>query len=136
LILTLFGLLLSTLYGIALYFWRGSSNRQPALYLGPSQTSRFPQRNPMPFINILFGVILSTLYGAAFHFWRGGSTRRLALYLGLSWAGFWAGHYLGQLMGWSFAQVGPLYVGMATLGSLAALFTGYGFFYFREMREG
>jgi hypothetical protein len=90
----------------------------------------------MPFINILFGVILSTLYGAAFHFWRGGSTRRLALYLGLSWAGFWLGHYVGQLMGWSFGQVGPLYVGMATLGSLAALFGAYGVFYFREMGEG
>ena len=91
---------------------------------------------PLPFINILFGVILSTLYGAAFHFWRGGSIRRLALYLALSWAGFWAGHYVGQLMDWSFGQVGPLYVGMATLGSLAGLFGAYGVFYFREMREG
>ena len=89
----------------------------------------------MPPINILFGILLSTLYGAAFHFWRGGSTRQLALYLGLSWAGFWLGHYVGQRLGWSFAQVGPLYAGMATLGSLAALFGYYGVIYLRELRE-
>lgn len=89
----------------------------------------------MPFINLLFGLILSTLYGAAFHYWRGGSSRRLALYIGLSWVGFWVGHYLGQTLGLSFAQVGSLYAGMATLGSAAALFGGYAVIYFRELRE-
>jgi len=89
----------------------------------------------MPFINILFGLFLSTLYGAAFHFWRGGDGRRLALYIGLSWAGFWAGHYVGQSLGLSFAQVGPLYAGMATLGSAVALFAGYGIIYLRDLRE-
>ncbi len=89
----------------------------------------------MPFINIVFGIALSTFYGAAFHFWRGGDRNRLFLYLGLSWAGFWLGHFLGVNMGWSFGQVGPLYLGMATLGSALALFGAYGFFYLRELRE-
>lgn len=89
----------------------------------------------MPFINILFGVILSTLYGAAFHLWRGGSGRMLALYIGLSWVGFWAGQYAAQTLGWTFGNVGPLYVGMATLGSLAALIAGYAVIYLRDLRE-
>jgi hypothetical protein len=89
----------------------------------------------MPFINLLFGLILSTFYGAAFHYWRGGSSKRLALYIGLSWVGFWVGHYLGQTLGLSFAQVGPLYAGMATLGSAVALFSGYAVIYLRELRE-
>jgi hypothetical protein len=90
----------------------------------------------MPIINILFGVLLSTAYGAAFHFWRGGSAARLALYIALSWIGFWLGQYVAMNLGWTFASVGPLYVGMATIGSAVALFGGYAFFYFREAREG
>ena len=90
----------------------------------------------MPFINILFGIVLSTLYGAAFHFWRGGNGRMLALYIGVSWAGFWVGQYLGQSLGWTFGSVGPLYAGMATLGSLAALFGLYAVNYLRDLREG
>jgi len=89
----------------------------------------------MPFLNLLFGLILSTLYGAAFHYWRGGSSKRLALYIGLSWVGFWVGNYLGETLGLSFAQVGPLYAGMATLGSAVALFGGYAVIYLRELRE-
>ena len=73
----------------------------------------------------LFGILLSTLYGALFHFWRGGDTKRLILYIGLSWAGFWVGHFLGTAMGWSFGEVGPLNLGMATLGSILFLGIGY-----------
>jgi len=74
---------------------------------------------------VLFGIFLSTLYGALFHFWRGGDTKRLILYLVLSWVGFWAGQLLGTAMGWVFAEVGSLNLGMATLGS--AIFLGVGY---------
>jgi hypothetical protein len=74
---------------------------------------------------VLFGVFLSTLYGALFHFWRGGDKKRLILYLVLSWVGFWIGQFLGSSMGWSFAEVGPLNLGMATLGSVIFLGVGY-----------
>lgn len=74
---------------------------------------------------VLFGIFLSTLYGALFHFWRGGETKRLILYIALSWAGFWLGHFLGSSMGWSFAEVGPLNLGMATLGAVLFLGVGY-----------
>jgi hypothetical protein len=78
----------------------------------------------MTFPALLFGLILAALYAAAFHFWRGDSLKRLLLYLLLSEAGFWAGHFLGAVLGWSFAAVGPLNAGMATLGSLVFLFVG------------
>jgi uncharacterized membrane protein YeaQ/YmgE (transglycosylase-associated protein family) len=74
---------------------------------------------------VLFGIFLSTLYGALFHFWRGGETKRLILYLVLSWVGFWVGQLLGTAMGWTFAEVGSLNLGMATLGS--AIFLGVGY---------
>jgi uncharacterized membrane protein YeaQ/YmgE (transglycosylase-associated protein family) len=74
---------------------------------------------------LIFGIFLSTLYGAAFHFWRGGDKKRLILYILLGWAGFWLGQILGTKLGWSFADVGPLNLGMATLGS--ALFLGIGY---------
>lgn len=75
--------------------------------------------------SVLFGIAVSTLYGALFHFWRGGDKKRLILYILLSWAGFWIGHFVGTAMGWSFAEIGPLNFGMATLGSLILLGVGY-----------
>jgi len=74
---------------------------------------------------LIFGIFLSTLYGAAFHFWRGGGQKRLILYILLGWTGFWLGQIIGTKLGWSFADVGPLNLGMATLGS--ALFLGIGY---------
>ncbi len=73
---------------------------------------------------ILFGIVLSSAYGTAFHFWKGGSLSKLILFLVFAWAGFWAGHILGEQLGWHFAAIGPLNGGMATLGSAAALFGG------------
>ena len=73
---------------------------------------------------ILFGVVLSTAYGTAFHFWKGGSLKRLFLYIILAWLGFWGGHFAGGKFGWSFAAVGPINTGSATLGSAVFLFVG------------
>jgi hypothetical protein len=73
---------------------------------------------------IIFGVVLSSAYGTAFHFWKGGSLNKLILYVLLAWSGFWIGHFIGGWVGWSFAAVGPLNTGMATLGSLIFLVAG------------
>ncbi len=78
----------------------------------------------MTFPAIFFGVVLSSAYGTAFHFWKGGSLNKLLLYVVLAWLGFWIGHILGGLVGWSFASVGPINTGMATLGSLVFLVAG------------
>ena len=73
---------------------------------------------------VIFGVVLSTAYGTAFHFWKGGSLNKLIYYVLLAWMGFWLGHFVGLWIGWSFAAVGPLNTGMATLGSLVFLIAG------------
>jgi|WetSurMetagenome_2_1015567.scaffolds.fasta_scaffold525589_2 hypothetical protein len=73
---------------------------------------------------VLFGIVLSTAYGTAFHFWKGGSLKRLFLYILLAWLGFWSGHFIGAKLSWTFANVGPVYAGMATLGSAVFLFVG------------
>ena len=78
----------------------------------------------MTFPAIIFGVVLSTAYGTAFHFWKGGSLNKLFYYVILAWLGFWIGHFVGGLIGWSFAAIGPLNTGMATLGSLVFLIAG------------
>ena len=78
----------------------------------------------MTFPAILFGIVLSTAYGTAFHFWKGGSLKKLLLYIVLAWLGFWTGHIVGGLIGWSFAAVGPINTGLATIGSALFLFVG------------
>jgi hypothetical protein len=75
--------------------------------------------------SLLFGIITSTLYGALFHLWRGGSAGRLVLYILLAWAGFWVGHTIAIQLKWTFASIGPLRFGMATIGSLLFLGIGY-----------
>ncbi|HEY5571788.1 MAG TPA: hypothetical protein VIK64_02135 [Anaerolineales bacterium] len=75
--------------------------------------------------SLLFGFLISTLYGAVFHLWRGGGAGRLSLYLISAWIGFWAGHLLADRTGWTFASIGPLHLGMATLLSVIFLFTGH-----------
>ena len=80
---------------------------------------------PMPLPTLLFGILISTLYGALFHLWRGGSLGRLILYLVLGWLGFWAGHLLANLWGLTFASLGTLHLGAATVGSFLFLAVGY-----------
>jgi hypothetical protein len=73
----------------------------------------------------LLGFLISTLYGVAFHLWRGGGLGRLLLYILLGWVGFWIGHVVATQMEWTFASVGPLRLGAATLFSLLFLGLGY-----------
>ncbi len=75
--------------------------------------------------SFLFGMITSTLYGALFHLWRGGGAGRLVLYIFLAWSGFWVGHIIAIQLEWTFASIGPLRFGMATLGSVLFLGIGY-----------
>ncbi len=78
----------------------------------------------MTFPALLFGLILAALYGAAFHFWKADPLKKLLLYLLLAEIGFWAGHFLGAALGWTFAAVGPLNAGLGTLVAALFLFAG------------
>lgn len=75
--------------------------------------------------SLLFGLLVATLMGASFHLWKGGSFGRLLLYLILAWVGFWAGHVLGNNLGWTFGSIGPLRFGMAILVGIVTIFVGY-----------
>jgi len=73
---------------------------------------------------IVLGVVVSTIYSSAFHLWRGGGAGRYFTFLILGWIGFWLGHFIGAQFGLDFLIVGPLRLGMATIGSLVILLFG------------
>lgn len=75
--------------------------------------------------SFLFGCFFATLYGAIFHIWKGGRLGRLLFYLFLSWAGFWAGQLIANLLQLEFLSIGPLHIFLATLFSVAILFIGH-----------
>ena len=69
----------------------------------------------------VLALVLSTLIGALFHIWRGGGGGKLLLYLMAGWIGFSVGHQMQPIVGVSIFPVGPLNVGLATIGELIAL---------------
>lgn len=70
---------------------------------------------------IILGFVLSTFYGTAFHLWQDGGLGRLLFFILMSWVGFWGGHWYSAQHDWHFLKIGPLHVGLATLGSLVFL---------------
>lgn len=75
--------------------------------------------------SFVLGATLATFFGASFHLWRGGGLGRLLLYLALAWVGFWSGHWVALQADWGLFRIGPLYLGIAVLGSLGLLFGGH-----------
>ena len=74
---------------------------------------------------LLIGFFISTIYGLVFHLLVGGGLGRLVMSLVLAWLGFWAGHFIANSLGFSFASLGTLRLGAATAGSLLFLALGY-----------
>ncbi|HEX8991813.1 MAG TPA: hypothetical protein VF784_09050 [Anaerolineales bacterium] len=73
----------------------------------------------------LLGLLYALLIGSLFHVWRDGGAGRLVLYLVLSVAGAAAGQLLGGWQNWIFFAVGPLNLGLVTIGSVVFLGIGY-----------
>ena len=73
---------------------------------------------------LLFAFLVALIYGALYHFLRGGGFWRMVLYLGLSVLGFALGHLVGLWQGWGFFKLGPLNLGMSSLGSIITLVIG------------
>ena len=57
--------------------------------------------------------------------WKGGGLGRLILYLILGSIGFWIGHVLGNVLGWTFGSIGPLRLGMAVVAGIGVLLFGH-----------
>jgi len=73
---------------------------------------------------MLFATIIALFYGALFHFFRGGGGWKLLLYIGLSILGFAAGQLVGLWRNWLLVMLGPINLGMGTLGSLLFMVLG------------
>jgi len=73
---------------------------------------------------LLFALLITLLYGALYHLIRGGSFWRLLLYFGLSISGFVIGHLIGLWRGWIFIPLGPLNLGLSSVGSILILVLG------------
>ena len=74
---------------------------------------------------LVFGILFSTLFGAVFHLVTGGNLGRMLMFIVFSWGGLWGGHFLANSLGWTFWSLGPLHMGMATLGSFLLLGIGF-----------
>ena len=72
----------------------------------------------------VLSVLFVGFYGSLYHAVRGGRGARWLLYLFLSGCGFAAGHWLAAARGWHFLQLGPIELGLATVGSYAFLGVG------------
>lgn len=75
--------------------------------------------------SLVLALLLATAYAALFHFLVGGSTRRLLMYIIVSWIGFAAGHFLGQILLIDWLKLGPLYLFSASAGSWIALIASW-----------
>ncbi|HET6821021.1 MAG TPA: hypothetical protein VFH34_00155 [Anaerolineales bacterium] len=73
---------------------------------------------------LLFSLLLALFYGALYHLIRGGGFWRLLLYFSLSISGFIIGHLIGIWRGWTFLPLGPLNLGLSSLGSVLLLMLG------------
>ncbi len=74
--------------------------------------------------SLLFALLIALLYGALYHLLRGGGFWRLMLYLFLSVIGFAMGYFVGLWLGWTLFPLGPLDLGMTSVGSLVSLILG------------
>lgn len=71
--------------------------------------------------SFLFGTVIAILLGAIYHLWQGGNLKVLLLAELASILGFWFGHFLGFVFGWEVANLGPIYIVQAMIGSTLAL---------------
>lgn len=75
----------------------------------------------LTFPSFLFGSVIAILLGAVYHLWQGGDWRVFLLAEFASILGFWAGHFLGFLFHWQLANLGPIFLVQALIGSVLAL---------------
>ena len=73
---------------------------------------------------LLFALLIALFYCALYHLIRDGGFWRLLLYFVLSISGFVLGHLLGLWREWMFIPLGPLNLGLSSIGSVVLLVVG------------
>ena len=73
---------------------------------------------------LLFAILVALFYGALYHLIRGGNFWRLFFYFSLSIFGFGLGHIIGIWRDWIFIPLGPLNLGLSSVGSILILMLG------------
>jgi hypothetical protein len=71
--------------------------------------------------NLFLGWLLSSLMGLIFHILRGGRVSRMLLYLSTAWVSFFAGHFIGGLLGLDIWSYGTLHLFPALLATIIGL---------------
>lgn len=79
----------------------------------------------MTLASFFLGTVIASVFGCAFHFWHGGGFKWLIFFNLLSWAGFWMGHFIGNLINVRFLLLGPINFGSAIVGTIIVLFLGF-----------
>lgn len=74
---------------------------------------------------LIIGTLIGALIGTILHLLVGGHIGRLILYLIFGITGFWAGHLVADILGWTFFSYGPVHLGLAVIASLAVAGVGY-----------
>ena len=75
----------------------------------------------LTFPSFIFGSVVAILFGAVYHLWRGGDWKIFLLAEFASLLGFWLGHFLAFAFNWELANLGPVFVAQAIIGSVLAL---------------
>ena len=69
----------------------------------------------------LIAFVIASAFGLLYHLFRDGGFSRLILYLIVAWVGFFAGHGLGELLGWNAVRLGSLNILPAAITTCVAL---------------
>lgn len=70
---------------------------------------------------LALGAVLSTAFAALFHMWQRGNVPALRRFIVAAWLGFAGGHFLGDLAGFQWLQIGQLNVLAGTVGTVVVL---------------
>lgn len=73
---------------------------------------------------ILFILIISAFYGCVFHLITGGNVFSIFVDILIAIAGFFAGHFLGNVIGRELIQLGVINFGWGTAISIVFLLVG------------
>ena len=74
---------------------------------------------------ILFILLVSAFYGCLFHVITGGNVFTILINILISTAGFFAGQFVGSVIGREILRFGVIYFGWGTVVSILFLAIGY-----------